>query len=121
MLGEIAVAVRIHADWLQDGDSIEVTDFPQDVTLDPSHPYVSTSEGNVVIDQMFDRQMAVQDVHRYNIRAGVALRCPDVLPSVNCDLPTVVLLLESPHKKEYHRNAYDGNRTADAVPAGGCG
>lgn len=101
------MAVRIRAAWLQDGN-IEVTDFPQDVTLDPDHPYVSTSEGNVVIDRMFEACMKVPDVYRYKIEndSNLVVRrlYQDKDVREECDLPKIVLLLESPHRDEYCNN-----------------
>ena len=91
----------------QDGD-IEVTDFPQDVTLDPDHSYVSVSGRNVIIDRMFDACMKVPDVYRYKIEndgnLSVQRLCQDKDVREECDLPTIVLLLESPHRDEYRNN-----------------
>ena len=99
--------VWIRADWLQDGD-IEVKDFPQDVCLDPDHPYVSTSGGNVIIDQMFDACMKVRDVYRYKIEkhGNLVVRRlhQDKDVREECDLPKIILLLESPHRDEYCNN-----------------
>ena len=104
------MVVWIRAGWLRDGD-IEVTDFPQDVTLDPDHSYVSVSGRNVIIDRMFDACMKVRDVYRYKIENDGNLVVRDVRESgrdkevwEECDLPTIVLLLESPHEKEYDEN-----------------
>lgn len=111
------MAVRIRARWLQDGD-IEVKDFPQDMeqglmdlaNSNPDHDYVcaSTSGSDVVIKRMFDADMKVPDVYRYKIEKDGNLIVQRVGSDKNvlkeCHLPTIVLLLESPHKDEYCNN-----------------
>lgn len=109
------MAVKIHAKWLPGGE-LEVIDFPQEVRLEPSHEYVCASGNDVVIRRMFDTRMAVRDVHRYNVKTGVVLKCPrDMHPSAKRDLPTVVLLLESPHKDEYGKRNGEYNPIAPAM------
>ena len=113
------MAVWISADWLPQNEKLYVGNFPTEVEerleeLRPDHEYIQISGGDVVIKRMFDKCMAVRDVYRYNVKTGIALKCrQDVHPSIKSDLPTIVLLLESPHRSEY-----DSERKPIA-PAGG--
>lgn len=104
------MAVKIHAGWLPD-EGLEIGNFPQWVERQLANhrpPYVSTSGGDVVIDQMFDDCMKVRDFYRYKVekdggliaqRVGNDRRGKSV--QEECCLPTIVLLLESPHMGEY--------------------
>ena len=59
----------------------------------------------MVIDQMFDACMKVRDVYRYKIEKDIDLIAQrvgrDKAVWEECHLPTIVLLLESPHTDEY--------------------
>lgn len=116
--------IRISANWLQGGHlDVEIPESAEEELRELAtprncsrSPYISISGNNVVIKGMFDTRMAVQDVYRYNVKAGVVLKCPrDMHPSAKRDLPTLALLLESPHKDEYGKRNGEYNPIAPAM------
>lgn len=116
--------IKISANWFRGGHfDVEIPDSAERKLrrlASPRNrsrsPYVSISGNNVVIKGMFDKRMAVRDVHRYNVKTGVVLKCPqDMHPSIKRNLPTVVFLLESPHKDEYSKSNDEYNPIAPAM------
>ena len=101
--------VGISANWLQ-GSHVDV-DIPESIEkklrdlANSGDPYVSISKNKVVIGQMFDTAMKVPDVYRYKVEKDWDLIVQrvgrDKGVGEECHLPTIVLLLESPHKDEY--------------------
>ena len=106
--------VGISANWYQGGRghfNVEIPESAEQKLRDltnPDNPYVSISRNKVVISQMFNSDMKVADVYRYGIekdRDLIAQRIGrDKAVWEECHLPTIVLLLESPHGDEYDKS-----------------